>query len=116
MKQGLILAFLLALGIPGAASAAALTCGSKVIQAGDSADQVRTFCGKPASIEKEAKLFKNGGKLGERCYHGSVNIEIWSYQRAFGRVKKVVTVVDGQVADVSSGAAGPKREWRSPCT
>jgi hypothetical protein len=116
MKRYLIFAFLLALGVPGTASTEALTCGTKVIQMGDSADQVRAYCGKPASIHKEAKLFKNGGKLGERCFHGSVNVEKWNYQRAFGRANKVVTIVEGQVADASSGATGPKREWRSPCT
>ncbi len=115
MRRYLIAVCFLALGLPHSVSAAKLVCGDKVIHVGDSVLYVRKSCGEPAEKEQETRRFDYGGRLERRCFVGDVNIERWTYKRAFGRVPMILTIVDGEVEGIHAGIEGQERKWQSPC-
>lgn len=113
-KLHLIWIFLLLFGFSDYADARTVRCGNKVIRVGDTAEYVRDNCGEPASVERQARLFSNGGTLGERCFYASVTIERWTYKLT-GSIRIIVTVVEGKVERIRHQTGGFESGWRSPC-
>jgi hypothetical protein len=51
-----------------------LSCKSKLIYVGDSAELVRKHCGKPTSVRTEERPVRSGNRV-----TGSYMVEIWRY-------------------------------------
>lgn len=106
------------LGLSSAASADSntLRCGNKLIEIGDTADAVRKICGEPDSIERDAKTFRSGGRLGDTCFHGTVPIERWTYDRGSTRFTAILVLADGKLVRISfAGVDRQPETWSLGC-
>jgi hypothetical protein len=111
--------FLLLLFMIGAAQARTdtLRCGNHLIEVGDTADKVREICGEPDSIDHDAKTFPNGGSLGGNCFHGTVPIETWTYDRGSTHFTAILTIADGKLVRISFAGVDQQPEiWSLGCT
>lgn len=105
--------------ISGAAQARmdSLRCGNNLIQVGNTADRVREICGEPDAIDRDAKTFPNGGRLGGTCFHGTVPIERWTYQRGSTRFTAILTLADRKLVRISFANVDQQPEiWSLGCT
>jgi hypothetical protein len=94
-----------------------LRCGNKLIELGDSADTVRKICGEPGSVEYDSKTFRGGGSLGGICFHGTVPIERWTYQRGATRFTAILTLADGKLVRISfTGVDRQPEIWSLGCS
>jgi hypothetical protein len=106
----------LLLGNAALADSLTLRCGSKLIEVGDTADAVRKTCGEPDSIERDTKTFRNGGRLGGVCFHGTVPIERWTYDRGSTRFTAILVVADGKLVRISFAGVDRQPEiWSLGC-
>lgn len=111
--------FLLLLFTSGAADARTdtLRCGNRLIEIGDKADRVREICGEPDSIDHDTKTFRNGGRLGDNCFHGTVPIETWTYDRGSTHFTAILTIADGKLVRISFADVDQQPEiWSLGCT
>ena len=90
-----LFAALLATGAPPAfARGETLRCGSKIVSAGMSMDEVRNFCGEPAAQRTEEIPVRSGGRV-----TGTTEMHYWTYSRGSG--KKAATLLFDQQTLVS---------------
>jgi len=107
---------LLFLGNAALADSNTLRCGNKLVEIGDTADAVRKICGEPDSIERDAKTFRNGGRLGGICFHGTVPIERWTYDRGATRFTAILTLADGKLVRIAFAGVDRQPEiWSLGC-
>ena len=93
-----------------------LRCGNKLVEIGDTADAVRRVCGEPDSIERDTKTFRNGGRLGGICFHGTVPIERWRYDRGSTRFTAILVLADGKLVRISFAGVDRQPEiWSLSC-
>lgn len=98
------------------AHADTLRCGNSLVEIGATADTVHKLCGEPDSIERETKTFRNGGRLGENGFHGTVSIEKWIYDRGPTCFKAVLTMVEGELEFIAYAGVGRQPAWSLGCT
>ncbi len=81
-------------------SALALRCGGKVIQIGDTCDQVRDLCGEPTSVEQRKTAIPIADPL-VGVYYGAgqdvITSDVWTYD--FGRYRLLYHLIfqDGRL-------------------
>ena len=84
MKRISVIVFawlLLAIGAdPATARGETLRCGSKIINAGMSMDEVRKFCGEPTSQRTEEIPVRSGNRV-----TGTTEMHYWTYRRGSGK-------------------------------
>jgi Protein of unknown function (DUF2845) len=110
LKQLAVLIFLPAF-IPGAALADGyFRCGSSLVSAEMSTDELIQKCGYPTSTQSSTTDVRNayGAKVGKST------VEIWRYDRGPRASAMLVRVVDGKVESIQNEPASGVQESESP--
>ena len=95
---GLIAAFLLMVVEP----ASGLRCAGKIIDSGNTKDEVRKFCGEPTCARRPSRVFVRKGGI----YWPMAADEEWVYNFGTGKLVRFIRFYQGKVVFIDSGGFG----------
>ena len=94
-KLLILLTLLIAVSVQAQSRNESLRCGSKLVKAGMSIDDVRGYCGAPSNAREEERPIRSGSRI-----LGSFVAQIWEYSRG-GNSPAVLEFHDGVLKTIT---------------
>ena len=84
-----------------------MRCGSKLVDDGDTTDEVRAKCGEPTSISKRTILrrpvyYRHGQRYSYGIEMVEVPVEYWTYNFGPSKLMRRIRFVDGLVEEIET--------------
>lgn len=90
--------FIIMLGMPSDGYADSFRCGRKLVQTGDSPEDLRLRCGEPRSLDRAQEELWYQGK------RQKVRVERWHYKQGSRKLEHIVLIYHGEIVGIRTGS------------